>query len=472
MTLSAGGDVKLAVISAAAGRMRVQVNGFRVDGGRAVAIEETVGKLAGVRAVRAYPRTATVVVWYSPPDCSTAAILSAIAGAEHVPVASVAAGGAHSSAIHQNGVVQKAIGGIARRLSGPRRGLPGDPPQIERMRQALELIGYPVEPVTAGRGRRTWAWLGWPVGLLVVGSLPVVRAHVWARMLAGPGARAQSSSSALRFQRHRPSTVALTTFALAVPSWGGVAASLALVAVAAAAAYRQRLGLSREIVVAAARAGVQLTAVGSGLLVVFRRGGLPGAVGWVSTMVLIAGQVAGRRGEGVPGARSAATAGVAAGTGVTLGALVLTRVISPQARVIVPVGGMIVSGAMQASGVALRRLLEEVRTAQPAIEARLSLGQSARQALLPHQQSALHTALVPAIDSTKVVGLISLPGAMTGLILAGVDPLTAIRYQIVVMNMLLAANAVAALTSARLAEAALFDRAHRLVPLPPPSNRT
>jgi hypothetical protein len=57
-----------------------------------------------------------------------------------------------------------------------------------------------------------------------------------------------------------------------------------------------------------------------------------------------------------------------------------------------------------------------------------TLGLSAREAFLPHQRAALRTALLPAIDSTKVVGLISLPGAMTGLILAGVDPLTAIRY--------------------------------------------
>jgi putative ABC transport system permease protein len=82
----------------------------------------------------------------------------------------------------------------------------------------------------------------------------------------------------------------------------------------------------------------------------------------------------------------------------------------------------------------------------------------------------LRTALIPAIDSTKVVGLISLPGAMTGLILAGVDPLTAIRYQIVVMYMLLAAAALAALTGARLAERALFDDAHRLRPLPAPAD--
>ena len=73
--------------------------------------------------------------------------------------------------------------------------------------------------------------------------------------------------------------------------------------------------------------------------------------------------------------------------------------------------------------------------------------------------------MVPAVDSTKVVGLISLPGTMTGLIIAGVDPLEAIRYQIIVMYMLLAAWAVSALVTARAAQATLFDDAQRLVPL-------
>jgi UDP-glucose/iron transport system permease protein len=250
---------------------------------------------------------------------------------------------------------------------------------------------------------------------------------------------------------------------LSVPSWTGVIASLLLVALAAAVAYRQRLGLTRELVVAAVRAGIQLVAVGAVLGVIFAHTGLPGGFGWVIVMVLIAGQVAGRRGRGLRRARSSATAGVAAGTIITLGGLLALRVITMQPRVIVPLGGMIVSGAMLAAGLTLRRLREDAEQARPAIEARLCLGLSAGEAFLPHQRSALRTALLPAIDSTKVVGLISLPGAMTGLILAGVDPLTAIRYQIVVMYMLLAATALAALATARLAERALFDDAHRLV---------
>ncbi|WP_067821326.1 ABC transporter permease [Nocardia inohanensis] len=252
----------------------------------------------------------------------------------------------------------------------------------------------------------------------------------------------------------------------AVPDWTGVAASLVLAGLAAGIAYRQRLLLTRELVVAALRAGIQLVAVGAVLLILFRHTGLPGALGWVVMMVVIAGQVAGRRGAGLPRARWSATVGVAVGASITLGALIGLGIVSTQARVVVPVGGMIVSSAMQATGIALRRLGEDARGAREIVEARLALGLSGREAFLPHRRSALRTALLPAIDGTKVVGLISLPGAMTGLILAGVDPLTAIRYQIVVMYMLLAATSLAALAATRAAERTLFDDAQRLVELP------
>ncbi|WP_019930518.1 ABC transporter permease [Nocardia sp. BMG111209] len=256
-----------------------------------------------------------------------------------------------------------------------------------------------------------------------------------------------------------------TAHALSVPSWWGVAASLLLVALAAGIAYRQRLRLTRELLIAAARAGVQLIAVGAILLLLFQHTGLPGGLAWVALMIVVAGQVAGRRGAGLPHAVWAATIGVAFGAVLTLGVLLVLRVISTEARVVVPVGGMIVSGAMQATGVALRRVHEDAIAARPQVEARLCLGLAAEEAFLPYRRSALRTALVPVIDSTKVVGLISLPGAMTGLILAGVDPLVAIRYQIVVMYMLLAAAALAALAAARIAERWLFDEAQRLVPV-------
>jgi putative ABC transport system permease protein len=252
-----------------------------------------------------------------------------------------------------------------------------------------------------------------------------------------------------------------------VPSWAGVATSAALVAVAVLVVWQQRLRLARDILIASAQAAVQLIAIGAVLLLVFKHGGLAGAIGWLVLMVVIGGQVSGRRARGLPKATSTGMAAIGVGTAATLGVLLATGVIAIETRVVIPVGGMVVANAMATTGLVLSRIREEAQSARPAIEARLALGLSARESFAPHLHSTLRTALIPSVDSTRVVSLISLPGAMTGLILAGVDPLTAIRYQIVVMYMILAAAAVAALVAGRLSERALFDNAHRLRPLGP-----
>lgn len=246
------------------------------------------------------------------------------------------------------------------------------------------------------------------------------------------------------------------------PSWIAVAICGVFVLAAGTLAYRQRVGLTREMLLAALRAVLQLAAVGVVLLLLFRSAGLPGAAAWVVGMIALAGQVAGRRGRRVPRAIPIATLAVAAGTLATLGMLLGTRVFPAIPQTVVPIGGMIVAGAMQASTLVLRQLGDTAETARPAIEARLCLGLPAVEAFAATRRAAARTALIPIIDATKVVGLISLPGAMTGLILAGIDPLTAIRYQIIVMFMLLAANTLAATLTSSLAQRALFDHAHRL----------
>jgi putative ABC transport system permease protein len=247
-----------------------------------------------------------------------------------------------------------------------------------------------------------------------------------------------------------------------VPSWLGVVASLSLVLLAALVAWRVRLGLTRDLLVVAVRAFAQLVAVGLLLGFVFDYGGLPSGLAWLAVMVGIAGQVAGRRAEGLPRSRRTATVAVAIGTASTMGVLVLARIIDATPTVLIPVGGMVVSGSMVACGVTLRRVRDDARRSRAEVEARLALGMPGPVAFAPVRRDAVRTALIPTLDQTKVVGLIALPGAMTGLILAGTPPLAAIRYQIVVMYMLLSAAVLAAAVASRLAERDLFDDAHRL----------
>jgi putative ABC transport system permease protein len=253
-----------------------------------------------------------------------------------------------------------------------------------------------------------------------------------------------------------------------IPDWLGVAASVLLVGVAVAVAARARLGLTRELLWASFRAFAQLLAVGAVLTVLFTRAGLLGALAWVAGMVVVAGFVAAGRSKELPQARATAWIAVGVGTATTLGVLLVLGVIEPVPSVVVPVGGMVVSGAMTAANLTMRRLADIAEQQRPDIEARLALGLTADEAMAPHLRRGVKTALLPAIDSTKVVGLISLPGAMTGLILAGVEPIVAIRYQIVVMYMLLAAATVSAVVAARLTQRALFDdgdRLHRVGPV-------
>lgn len=247
-----------------------------------------------------------------------------------------------------------------------------------------------------------------------------------------------------------------------VPDWLGVAASVSLVVIAVLAARWARLALTRELLWASARAFVQLLAVGAVLTLLFTRAGLLGALAWVSGMVVVAGLVAAGRSKELPKARSTALIAVAVGAATTLGMLLAVGVIEATPSVVVPVGGMVVSGAMTATNLTMRHVTTIAIQQRRDIEARLALGLTADEAFDPHLRGAVRTALLPAIDSTKVVGLIALPGAMTGLILAGVEPIVAIRYQIVVMYMLLAAAAVSAIVAARLTRRALFDDADRL----------
>jgi putative ABC transport system permease protein len=251
-----------------------------------------------------------------------------------------------------------------------------------------------------------------------------------------------------------------------IPSWAAVAVSFLLVLVAVAIASWQRLGISRDVLVASVRAFVQLLLVGAVLGWLFLHAGLAGALAWIAVMTVIAANEARRRGKGLPRAALAAWLGIAIGTATTLGVLVVGGVISTEPQVLIPIGGMVVSGAMQASSLALTSLRRSALDERPAVEAALSLGLGPREAFSRAVRTSVRTALIPAVDSTKVVGLIALPGTMTGLIIAGVEPLEAIRYQIIVMYMLLAAWAVASLVTARAAERWMFDDAERLVRVP------
>jgi len=245
-------------------------------------------------------------------------------------------------------------------------------------------------------------------------------------------------------------------------SFGDVALALVLVAVALGVSRWRRVGLESDMAVATVRSFVQLLAIGYILDFVFRDHGAFTVV-VLAVMVGTATLTSGGRAAGVPGARPIAAASIAVAAAGTLGVLLALRIIAVSPRVVIPLGSMIISSAMNTTSLVMSRLHHDLAFNRREVEARLALAQPARQAALPWQRVALRNGMLPTVHQTKVVGLVSLPGAMTGMILAGASPLAAIRLQLLVMYMLLGGNAFAALVSGELTLRRLFTADHQLI---------
>ena len=131
-------------------------------------------------------------------------------------------------------------------------------------------------------------------------------------------------------------------------------------------------------------------------------------------------------------------------------------------RTIVPVAGMLLGNAIGATVLSARRTLIEITEHRDQIEVRLAIGQTGRDAIRPHLQESLRTAIGPQIEQTKIVGLIALPGTMTGLLLAGVDPLDAVLVQVAVMFLILGSVAITSVVVGRGVAHRLVTADHRL----------
>jgi putative ABC transport system permease protein len=248
--------------------------------------------------------------------------------------------------------------------------------------------------------------------------------------------------------------------------WAGLAFSL--VAVAGAAAISRSLGLrlERDVVGSTIRALVQLLIAAVALgVVVDDSAPLILSWLWVAGIVVFAAVTVKRRAPELPGilpVSLAANAGTAAiGLGIAFGA----GIFPVQGRTIVPIAGMIIGNAMKAGVVAATRLREEVSGRREEIEARLALGLPASRAARPLSRGVLRTAISPQVENTRALGIVFLPGAMTGLILAGVDPLDAVLVQLALMYLILGAVVVTATFTVLGVQRYLFTADHRLVPI-------
>jgi putative ABC transport system permease protein len=223
---------------------------------------------------------------------------------------------------------------------------------------------------------------------------------------------------------------------------------LILLAIALAVLTAARVAQRRAILVAAARAVVQLTVVALALRGVFAAPGFVVLV--LAVMFGVATWTAGRRLRGLSGSRRAVVLACGAGAAVTIGLICGLPILDRSGRTLVAVSGIVVGGTMTAATLTGRRLLDGLRRRREEVEGWLALGATPRQAVLPIAREATSEALVPAIDQTRTVGLVTLPGAFVGALLGGASAVQAARFQIVVLVGLLCAQSITAVVLARL----------------------
>ena len=226
--------------------------------------------------------------------------------------------------------------------------------------------------------------------------------------------------------------------------------------------------LEARLAIAAVRMAVQLAAVGFVLKFVFAQTSPLWTLLVAVVMVLVAGfELAQRQERRFVGWRAY---GLGNATLLLVGGLAtlyaVAVVIGPQPwyapRYVLPILGMVLGNTLTSVSLALQTLTEGAERERAAIEARIALGATRFEAFAAVSRRAIRTAMMPLLNTMSVAGIVTLPGMMTGQILAGADPAEAAKYQIMIMFVLSGAAGLGALAAAYAGVLLLTDARHRL----------
>lgn len=247
-----------------------------------------------------------------------------------------------------------------------------------------------------------------------------------------------------------------------------LALAAALVVALAAASLAARLGVAKPILVGAARTVIQLVLVGFVLEALFDIDS-PWLVGlWAVVMLAVAGrEVVARQSLRYRGGRGygiGVTSMFVSSFAVTVLALSAVVSVEPwwEPRYAIPLLGMILGNTMTGVAVALDRLTQSAWDQRALIEQRLTLGQPYARATGGLRRHAMRAGMIPVANAMAAAGLVSLPGMMTGQILAGVAPFEAVKYQVLVMFLIAAGTGFGTMVAVRFGTSALFDARERL----------
>ncbi len=239
--------------------------------------------------------------------------------------------------------------------------------------------------------------------------------------------------------------------------------SSSLVLVTLFFSYWQKLRLEKEVIIGVVRAVVQLVIVGYILEYVFGYKNPVFTTLLLLFMIFNAAYNAAKRGKAIKKGLIISFLSITVGTIVTLAILVLSKTIQYEPYQIIPVSGMIVGNAMVALGLCYKQMATDFKNKREEVETKLSLGADILPSSIEIIRDSIKTGMLPTIDSTKTLGIVSLPGMMTGLILAGSSPMEAIKYQIMVTFMLLSTTSISSFIACYLSYRSFFNSRKQLI---------
>ncbi len=249
--------------------------------------------------------------------------------------------------------------------------------------------------------------------------------------------------------------------------YGAVMIASLLILFNGAISVALRLQLERRLLLAAVRTIVQLLAIGFLLQWVFQQQHWFAVLLWMGTISVIAGLSAvGRVDRKYRGMRVDSLTAVICSSWLMTG-IALTAIIKPSvwenhsAQYAIPLLGMILGNTLNGISLGLSRLTELIVHERHLIEMRLTLGATRWEAARDVLRQAVRTGMIPIINSMMVVGLVCLPGLMTGQLLAGASPVAAVKYQIVIMFLIAAGTGTGTILVVLLGYRRLFNPRHQ-----------
>ena len=250
-------------------------------------------------------------------------------------------------------------------------------------------------------------------------------------------------------------------------SWPALAIATGLILINGLISIALHLKLEKKLAIAALRTIVQLLAIGYILGWVFEVNRWYVVVALMIIMTVVAGRAAGERsnwGYKEMQADAILSVWVSSWLVAAIGLYVIMR-IKPwyEPQFVIPILGMILGNTLTGVALGMERITGELQARREQVETLLAMGATRWEAFRPAAQSAVRAGMMPVINAMAVVGIVSLPGMMTGQVLAGQAPTQAIRYQIVIMFLISAASGLGTVSAVLMAYKRLFSKEHRFL---------